>query len=258
MNFPKYVDIHHNNEEHFLINYPNLINITMTNTNVHEHFLSMNCEGRTCCHKQQNALNKSFCFFEKELKKEKIQNQILIKKILSLEKTIEKKDELNNFNHNDNKKHKIAKVQKTEMSADIVFLKNLEIKIEGILNENERLSAFFKTHSEQLEEKISSLEDASKEFNSRISAVLEENEKLRNLIDEMRISFEEERKKLIEEKITLEKENHVILASIAIANQQQSIEKNKMNVLLEQNNLLKNRNTLLLEELNALKGKNGW
>jgi hypothetical protein len=166
----------------------------------------------------------------------------------------EKKEVVDKNNNNNNNKE--------THNNDLIYVKSIEKKMEGLLRENERLSKIFHEQSEELEKHFVTLEEKYNEKNKNMEILLLENGKLRNLIQEIKEKdakqiniLEEELKDKEENNARLQKENNVIVHSIAITNERQHIEKSKLACLSEQNSYLESKNKILQEEIHKLKGK---
>ena len=290
---------------------PNNINITLANTNLSTNYivhdsneltknkLSSECRrdhssNSNVDEKRQRKKSKDFANCQEELKKEKMKNEMLILKIVELEKLMNYENKRNFMKENKNNENKqtnnsfhkvnIMKTPAATMEKDkdvktnedhqdyeqnqkinkntMIYIKNLEIKIENILTENERISKLFHGQYMKIEQLQNSLEEKYDEQNTKIEKLLVENEKLMKFVDEMRTNYEKKIKEICEENKNLNQmlkrlqtENNVILNSIAIINEKQQIEKNKIAVISEQNSYLENKIRILHDENQKLKGK---
>lgn len=232
-----------------------LVNITMAKTNMNQQFLISNPKNFNLdrksgipIRKSRIRMSKSISSFENELQMEKMKNEILIKKILDLEKIIKEK-KIDCVEQNQ------VKTPKKKESNNKKFLKNLIVKMEKNLIENEMIYKTCKKHAENFEEKLIKYEERLKNDQEQILGLLTENEKLRHLVDKMKSSFDKEIKKLSEENIKLVKENEKISDSSKITTEKYIIEKNKNTVLVEQISHLTKKNQFLIEEINGFKVK---
>ena len=219
---------------------PNNISIMLSNTNLNtnyivhgsndENFFSHFNTDLNANEKKPSKKSKDLCNFQEELIKEKQKNQILIAKIIELERLLSQKNDKKLYNDfkNKGKKKVIVKEPLNPMEKDkeisnenenafnkikenrakngpsliigdnqqkideknMTFIKNLENKIEAIIKENERLSNFFHEQYKELEKKQQIYEEQNNKQTKKLEKLLFENEKLRKFIDEMRENFE--------------------------------------------------------------------
>ena len=283
---------------------PHSINITLANTNLNTNYIvqDSNEPNNTYFHQKEGVQNSNI--LEKkprkkskehpnlmdELKKERQKNQILILKVIELEKLL---DQQHPFKKNqielptkippfvkgltpmqkdregdptepiDKLEDKIVsppKISQHEMVLE--YIKSMEMKMEEIVAENEKLSKKMHEQSQSLEMALGKLEEKYNNQKKNTEILLAENEKLRTMIDEIKeksqrkIEFLDQELNEKKENISkLHKENSVIVNSIAITNERQQIEKNKLVCLSEQNSYLDSKNKILTAEIQKLKGK---
>lgn len=287
---------------------PHSINITLANTNLNTNYIvqDSNEPSNTYFHQKEGVQNSNI--LEKkprkkskehpnlmdELKKERQKNQILILKVIELEKLL---DQQHPFKKNQTElpndltkipafvkgltpmqkdregdptepidkledKKTVSPPKKSQNEMVLGYIKSLETKMEDIVTENEKLSKKMHEQSQSLEMALSKLEEKYNNQKKNTEILLAENEKLRTLIDDIKeksqrkIEFLEQELNEKKENISkLQKENSVIVNSIAITNERQQIEKTKLVCLFEQNSYLDSKNKILTAEIQKFKGK---
>lgn len=278
---------------------PHSINITLANTNLNTNYIvqDSNEPNNSYFHQKESVQNsnlmekkprkksKEHTSLMDELKKERQKNQILILKVIELEKLL---DQQHPFKKNENESafvkgltpmkkdregdpaepiekledKKLSPPKKLQNEMVLEYIKSLETKMEDIVAENDKISKTMHEKSQTLEMALNKLEEKYNNQKKNMEILLAENEKLRFLIDEIKekgqrkIEFLEQELNEKKESISkLQKENSVIVNTIAITSERQQIEKTKLVCLSEQNSYLDSKNKILTAEIQKLKGK---